>query len=195
MVAALADYFFIAGLEGHEPAIVSSSVNYRGITLKDVPVVQEPIIEESTGDIKGTVVDKEEESEGTRLNDVLSLSVDVSIPTVPHFTDSISENGSSSNAFEDVMEKFSSERDEFLLTLEPPTIPITPRSTTPIQQLLIEEEEEDHIAELNHLEGRAPSPLRARTSLRSKIADLSRRASHSSRSNTLRRANTNGTPL
>ena len=191
MPAALADFFFIAGLEGHEPAIVQqSTVNVRAETPKDAPSVHEPIAEETVSEksINGY------KSNGIQRNSVIydpprPTSADTpSIPQIPSTIDLIPDNGTGGGMFDDIMAKFASERDEFLLTLAPPSIPITPRSNTPVHESLIEEED-DHVPELNQLDARAPSPLRPRPSLRSKFVDLSRRAS---RASTIRRANTTG---
>lgn len=191
MPAALADFFFIAGLEGQEPAIVQqSTVNVRAETAKDAPSVHEPIAEEIVTE-KSTSDNK---SNGIQRNSVINdpprpASTDTpSIPPITSAIDFVSDNGTDGGMFDDIMAKFTSERDEFLLTLTPPSIPITPRSNTPVYETLIEEEE-DHVPELNQVDGRAPSPLRPRTSLRSKFVDLSRRAS---RASTIRRGNTTG---
>jgi hypothetical protein len=191
MPAALADFFFIAGLEGHEPAIVQqSSANVRAETAKDAPSIHEPIAEET-----GTETSfNSHKLNGLQRNSVINdpprpPSRDLPlIPPIASDSDSASENGTGGGIFDDIMAKFASERDEFLLTLAPPNIPITPRSNTPVYETLLEEEE-DHVPELNQLDGRAPSPLRPRASLRSKFVDLSRRAS---RASTLRRGNTTG---
>ena len=94
------------------------------------------------------------------------------------------------------MAKFASERDEFLLTLAPPTLPLTPPYTTPVHDLTVplEEEEADRVPELHNPVaevGRPASPLLARTSLRNKLAGLSRRASLRA-GGSLRRGNTQG---
>lgn len=194
MPTALADFFFIAGLEGHEPASVQpSSANFRVDTAKDSPSIHEPIAEETA---------LESHTSSRKSTETLRTSViydpprpkSTDIPLIPPIasgSDFTSDQGTTGGMFDDIMAKFTSERDEFLLTLAPPAVPITPRSNTPVYETLLEEEE-DHVPELHQLDGRAPSPLRARSSLRSKFVDLSRRAS---RTSTLRRANTTGTFL
>jgi hypothetical protein len=194
MPPALADFFFIAGLEGHELAIVQpASSILRADTLKDSSSTPEPILEESPRETQLDEINSI--SKQTRTSIVIneppttsssSERVAPAIPPLAPLTDFLSDNGRGSGIFEDVMAKFASERDEFLLTLAPPSIPITPRATTPVPTVV--EEEDDHVPELNS-EGRAPSPLRARTSLRSKVESLSKRVS---RSSTIRRANTTG---
>ncbi len=194
MPTALADFFFIAGLEGHEPAIVQpSSANFRADTAKDAPSIHGPIAEETAQESHTS----NRKSTGTLRASVIydpPRPTSTNIPLIPPITlgsDFTSDQGTAGGMFDDIMAKFTSERDEFLLTLAPPTIPITPRSNTPVYETL-PEEEEDHVPDLHQLDGRAPSPLRARSSLRSKFVDLSRRAS---RASTLRRANTTGTVL
>jgi hypothetical protein len=195
MPPALADFFFIAGLEGHELAIVQpTSSILRADTSKDSSSTPEPILEESPRETQLDEINSN--SKQTRTSIVVineppttsssSEGVPPAIPPLVPLTDFFSDNGRGSGIFEDVMAKFASERDEFLLTLAPPSIPITPRATTPVPTVI--EEEDDHVPELNS-DGRAPSPLRARTSLRSKVESLSRRVS---RSSTIRRANTTG---
>jgi hypothetical protein len=197
MPTALADFFFIAGLEGHELSIAPKTSILRADTLKDSSSTPEPILEEPTretqlNEVNSTVPETREQ---TRTSVVINEGPDTvskleggmpSIPPMASLPDFLSENGTGSGIFEDVMAKFASERDEFLLTLAPPSIPITPPATTPIPT--VTEEEEDHVPELNY-DGHAPSPLRARSSLRSKVESISRRVS---RSSTIRRANTTG---
>lgn len=192
MPTALADFFFIAGLEGHEPAIVQqSSANFRAETAKDAPSTHEPIAEEAALESHAS----NRKSTATQRTSVIydpprPASTDIPlIPPIASGPDLTSDQGTAGGMFDDIMAKFTSERDDFLLTLAPPTVPITPRSNTPVYETLLEEEE-DHVPELHQLDGRAPSPLRARSSLRSKFVDLSRRAS---RASTLRRGNTTGT--
>lgn len=189
--AALADFFFVAGLEGFEPAIVLSSAgNVKAETGKESPSVQEPIAEEIAPELTlndNNLTDTQRTS--VIFDPPRPPSTDTPlIPPITSISESTPENGTGTGMFEDIMAKFASERDEFLLTLAPPNIPITPRSNTPVHETLLEEEE-DHVPELNQPDGRAPSPLRPRTSLRTKFVDLSRRAS---RASTLRRANTTG---
>jgi hypothetical protein len=187
MPAALADFFFIAGLKGHEPAIVragASSSPVRAETPNETPTVHETP--------QDTLDHEENVKQSTRFfNDAPPSSADLP-PTIPELSllDLSTENASSCGLFDDVLAKFSSERDEFVLTLAPQSVaPPTRQTSIPRQQFQPpEEDQEDRVAELN-----ASSQLRSRTSFRSKIADLSRRASQ--RPGMLRRHSTNGTPL
>lgn len=194
MPPALADFFFIAGLEGNEPAILhaggetSSSIGTD--VAKDVPTVQETIEEESgpptlQTDAISTTQRTSVLSENFRPTSSSSTDNPI-IPVITPISESSFESETTSSTFEDVMAKFSSERDEFVSTLAPPRISVPPRATSPFRRSILFEEEEDSASETN---GRAQSPLRSRSSLRSKIVDLSRRAS---RTGTLRRGNTIG---
>ena len=170
--AALADFFFIAGLEGNEPSIL------RGASLgglRDATTLQEPILEEpSATETKSNV-------ETTHTESIRS-SANYTVP--PSLSDFASETGTEvTSIIDDVIAKFSSERDEFLLTLAPPTIPLTPA-------IEVEEEYEDNVPELQHLSV-GPS-IRSRSSLRNRLTDSLRRTG------TLRRGGTTGilfTPL
>jgi hypothetical protein len=192
MPPALADFFFIAGLEGNEPAILyaggETSSNTKADVAKEVPPVQETIEEESGSPILQTdAINTPQRTSVTTDNfrPTSSSSTDSpSIPIITSISGSSFESETSSNAFEHVMAKFTSERDEFVSTLSPPSMPIPPRTTSPSRRSVLFEEEEDPVSELH---GRASSILRSRSSLRSKIVDLSRRAS---RTGTLRRGNT-----
>jgi hypothetical protein len=213
MVAALADFFFIAGLEGHEPAILNTPTN----TLKpppsssDFPKKEDTIKEESSSPTASPTTPRQN---GTHLHETIVINHDDNdddggsdtSPVLPKldltpFTPNSDTNSDyqqrNSTTFEDVIAKFASERDEFVLTLAPPTIPLTPRSTTPVRDLTVPEEEDDKVPELHNPTpdlARPSSPLRPRASIRHRLADLSRRASsRASRTGTLRRANTQGT--
>jgi hypothetical protein len=195
MGATLADYFFIAGLEGHEPAILN---NPPPNTLKQQQAGATTKEETTKEELGGTSTRQDRPYNGNAIrNDPplspAPLSPLPSLPAIdvpPLTPDSDQQPGQrrDSKTFEDVIAQFASERDEFLLTLGGPTIPLTPRSTTPARELRVSyEEENDKVPELN----RPPSPLRQRASLRNRLAELSRRASSRvSRSGTLRRGNT-----
>jgi len=164
--AALADFFFIAGLEGNEPSIL------RGASLgglRDATTIQEPILEEpSATETKSNV-------ETTHTESIRS-SANYTVP--PSLSDFASESGTEvTSIIDDVIAKFSSERDEFLLTLAPPTIPLTPA-------IEVEEENGDNVPELQHLSV-GPS-IRSRSSLRNRLTDSLRRTG------TLRRGGTTG---
>jgi uDENN domain len=210
MVIALADYFFIAGLEGHEPAIASVTANFRALLSGDVPTVQEePILEEPSpsGDKINEAPTAMEETASVSCVAYSGSTSDR--PTTPSSSTAtirpfsqLAESDDSSSIFDDVMSKFTSEREEFLLTLTPPSIPTPPLSATPPNRLSVQsvsvqgDEHKDSLAELHIVatERQSLSSLRQRSSLRNKLADLSRRTSHASRSNSvLRRRNTNGT--
>ena len=192
MPPALADFFFIAGLEGNEPAILhaggETSSSLRTDVAKDVSAVQETIEEESgppttppdpinTQERTNLLSDNRRPSSSSSTDNPL-------IPVILSISEPSFESRTNSHAFEDVMAKFASERDEFVSTLAPLSMPIPLPPTSPFRRSILFEEEEDSVSELY---GRAPSPLRSRSSLRSKIVDLSRRAS---RTGTLRRGNT-----
>jgi len=197
MASALADYFFIAGLEGNEPDILSASLN----TLKttDLTTQEETIKEEidTPSTPKQVVIPQEitisdvPPSSPTRA---LPPPLNLDRPPLTPDSDTDSNHQRNSTTFEDVITKFASERDEFLLTLGGPTIPLTPRSTTPVRELRISnEEEKDKVPELHQptIEGSPTSPLHPRASIRNRLVDISRRASSRvSRSSTLRRGNT-----
>jgi len=206
MASALADYFFIAGLEGNEPDILSASLN----TLKttDLTTQEETIKEEidTPSTPKQVVIPQEitisdvppspQESKVPPSSPTPALPPQLNLdrPPLTPDSDTHSNHQRNSTTFEDVITKFASERDEFLLTLGGPTIPLTPRSTTPVRELRISnEEEKDKVPELHQpmIEGSPTSPLHPRASIRNRLVDISRRASSRvSRSSTLRRGNT-----
>ena len=163
--ATLADFFFIAGLEGTESAILKSAT-LTG--LKDTATaLQEPILEEPSP------------TENKSHADTLPPGSVRSSVNETGFSDIASDSGTEvTSIIDDVMAKFSSERDEFLLTLAPPTVPVTSFKGG-------DEEDEDHVPELQHL-SIGPS-LRSRSSLRNRLTDSLRRTP------TLRRAGTMGT--
>jgi hypothetical protein len=203
----LADFFFIAGLEGNEPAIVhawgrttssSASKKFRTDLAKEASVlpVQETIIEESlsspasptTTDVINTQLETNVIRDDIRPTSSFSYD-SPSVPAKAPVTHFSFDFGTDAHEFEDVIAKFASERDEFVSTLSPPTISIPPlRATSPYRQSTLFEEEDDLLLELQTRVGeRAPSPLRPRQSIREVIADLTRRTS---RTGTIRRTNT-----
>lgn len=195
MPHALADFFFIAGLEGHEPAILNAgghytSSNVREDTGKDASLVQGTIREESSSRFnveninihRRTTIGNDElpaSSSSAAYNSRQRLSSPVS--------ETPSERETSFDVFQDVMARFTSERDEFLSRLAPHA-PLT-RPTPPTWQSSPHVVNEDRGSELNHVEDGAPSSVRRRSTLRTKLADLSRRTS---RAGNIRRANTIG---
>ena len=199
MVSALADFFFIAGLDGLEPAILhppttttstgtatvgkNDSINTAHSPTKEVsPATQETIPEEPRPIPTLITTNIIPESRPTTSSSSIGTK---SIPPTPPPTVQVTNTTleTESHAFEQVIAKFTSEREDFLSTLAPPSLP---RSVSPLREsLLLEEEEEDELSELGAV--RSPSPLRPRSSLRSKIVDISRKAS---RSGTLRRRST-----
>jgi hypothetical protein len=200
MVATLADFFFIAGLDGLEPAILhpptttstgtatvsrNDSINTAHSPTKEVsPATQETIPEEPR--LIPTLITTNiipESRPTTSSSSIGTKSIPPTPPPTVHVTNTTLEAETESHAFEQVIAKFTSEREDFLSTLAPPSLP---RSVSPLREsLLLEEEEEDELSELGAV--RSPSPLRPRSSLRSKIVDISRKAS---RSGTLRRRST-----
>jgi len=170
--AALADFFFIAGLEGNEPSIlrVASLGGLRDATTLQEPILEEPFATETKSNVETPHTE--------------SIRSSANYTVTPSLSDFASETGTEvTSIIDDVIAKFSSERDEFLLTLAPPTIPFTPA-------IEVEEENEDNVPELQHLSV-GPS-IRSRSSLRNRLTDSLRRTG------TLRRGGTTGilsTPL
>ena len=191
MPPALADFFFIAGLEGNEPAILAgggTSSSVRTDVSNDVPPVQETIEEESVPPTIQTDTINTLQRTSILVDNFRPISSSSTDNALSHVITPLSESSfeseTSSNTFENIMARFTSERDEFVSTLAPPSIPVPPRSTSPFRRSILFEDEEDSVPELH---GRAASPLQSRSSLRNKFVDLSRRAS---RTGTLRRGNT-----
>ena len=190
MVATLADFFFIAGLDGLEPAILhpptttstgtatvgkNDSINTAHSPTKEVsPATQETIPEEPRPIPTLITTNIIPESRPTTSSSSIGTK---SIPPTPppptvQVTNTTLEAETESHAFEQVIAKFTSEREDFLSTLAPPSLP---RSVSPLREsLLLEEEEEDELSELGAV--RSPSPLRPRSSLRSQIVNISRKA-------------------
>jgi hypothetical protein len=199
MPPALADFFFIAGLKGHEPAIVRTgpqSTPFRAENVNETSTLEETTQNmNEQGQSKITVPSAfNPRSTPSAINTApptppttSSGDLPPTIPELPNLLDDSIDNPTTLGMFDDVLAKFSSERDEFVLTLAPLNSPPPNRTSFPLRAVALPEDEEDRLADLNG--GRA-SPLRSRMSLRTKIADLSRRAS---RTGTLRRQNTNGT--
>jgi hypothetical protein len=197
MVAALADFFFIAGLDGLEPAILNpptttstgtatvgknDSINTAHSPTKEVSSATQETIHQEPRPIP-TLITTNIIPESRPTTSSSSIGTKSIPPTPPPTVQVTSEAETESHAFEQVIAKFASEREDFLSTLAPPSLP---RSVSPLRaSLLLEEEEEDELSELGAV--RSPSPLRPRSSLRSKIVDISRKAS---RSGTLRRRST-----
>ena len=197
MPPALADYFFIAGLEGHEPAIVRGdsdstspsrlSTSFGADGGKEVPSVHETILEESVPSEQASGIDKNnlwtEVSTNSRPTTPSSTETigNVTFPTLP---ENSSEIGTNPSVFDDVIEKFASERDEFRMSLTPPGTAITP--DTPSTQTT---DEQDPRLSLNHIDECLTSSLRMRASVRNKFSEMTR---HSTRSGTVRRHNTHG---
>jgi hypothetical protein len=193
MPPALADFFFIAGLEGNEPAILNigeQASTFRSETTRDASPVQEMITKQpiSTGKVLGidslrpAIASDERRATSSSSADYADYP---STPATSIVSDPPSALGSNSNALDDIVTKFSSEIDGFLSTLSPPTMINAPKhspSPSPFQSP-VTDEEYDQVAELHPTPS---SPVRSRT-LRGKIADISRLTS---RSNTLRRTNT-----
>jgi len=198
MVAALADFFFIAGLDGLEPAILHpptatsttiatvsrmdsiSSANSR--TKEVLSTAQETILEEG-GHIPTLITTTITPESRPTTSSTIGRSIPPTPPPPPPVeVTTTSESESESHVFEQVIAKFTSEREDFLSTLAPPSLP---RSVSPLRTSLLLEEEDDELSELGAV--RSPSPLRPRSSLRSKIVDISRRAS---RTGTIRRRST-----
>ena len=134
MASALADFFFIAGLEGSEPAILhtggETSSSLRADVAKDVPPVEETIEEESgPPKIQTDGINAQQRTSILTDNFRATSSSSTDNPLIPIITpisESSFESEISSNAFEDVMAKFTSERDEFVSTLAPPSMPDPP---------------------------------------------------------------------
>jgi hypothetical protein len=197
MPGALADFFFIAGLEGNEPAILNAgghntSSNGRDDTGKDVSSVQETIKEESASRFHVSSVSTHRRA--TISNDEYPASSSpaayrsrqrLSAPA----SDSSSERETNSDLFEDVMARFASEREDFLSRLGPPPAVSVTRPTPPLRQSSPFLANEDYVSEQYYVDEKTPSPFRPRSILRTKLVDLSRRAS---RVGNLRRANTIG---
>jgi hypothetical protein len=210
MVVALADFFFIAGLDGLEPAILHPPTSTPATAasetaiLKDGPAsaiappppppptttttttVHETIHEEfAPPTITTTAPLSDPYVRPTTSSTIGSRSIPPTPPSVENTTNSIPE--AESHAFaQQVIAKFTSEREDFLSTLAPPSLPRSP-SPQPIRQsVLLEEEGEDEVSELGAMRSQSPL-LRPRSSLRNKIADISRKAS---RSGTLKRRST-----
>lgn len=197
MVAALADFFFIAGLDGLEPAILNpptasasaftatavsraNSTSTNSPTKESYGTAQETIVEErAVPSLTTTAIIHD--SRPATSSTIGTRSIPPTHPPAVEIT-ATAETDTESHAFEQVIAKFTSEREDFLSTLAPPSLP---RSASPRRDSLFLEEEEDGLAELGA--ARSPSPLRPRSSLRSKIADISRKAS---RTGTLKRGST-----
>jgi hypothetical protein len=196
----LADFFFIAGLEGHEPAILNHP-HAPGATTATIPedTVQAA---ESAPETLGLPEDKTVTSPPTQETCPRPLSFIITTKSSIVPESRTRDNVRNSIQFDDRLSKFSAERDEFLLTLAPPSVPAPPLSSTSVQGLTVPEEDErsDRVPELVlhsqvHLrdESRPESPLGAKLSLRNKLGSLSRRAS-TRVAGTLRPGNTNCTP-
>jgi hypothetical protein len=195
MPRALADFFFIAGLEGHEPAILNAGGHYTSSSLRDdkgidVSSVQKTIEEGSPSSFNiGNIDTHRQTSIGNDEHPSPSSAAHHSTQRLSSPVSEFSfERETNFSVFEDVMAKFTSERDEFLSRLAPPLIPLT-RPTPPQWQSTPHTANEDHLSEQNHVDDVAPSSFRRRSTLRTKLADLSRRTS---RAGNLRRANTIG---
>lgn len=189
MPSALADFFFIAGLKGHEPAIVKAGGTplFRAEVACEGNTLHETLLESHEDGADDITFPTLVPPHATPINDVVSSTIDLppAIPELPPLLD-VSVENTSSGLFDDVLAKFSSERDDFVLSLAPLSVPPpTQRASSPMSPPV--EEEEDSVGELN-----GSTTLRSRISFRTKISDLSRRASQ--RTGTLRRQNTNGIP-
>ena len=233
MPAALADYFFIAGLEGNEADILGlrppSSVGHatlaseqhsprpgsspRDSGFRDGPSIHETILEEPSSTSRPSItVDTVSVSPTLSATKCTNLeSPNYRPPSSSTFDsrysplgaigsvsdrsfDHIHVQSSEDNAFEQEIAKFTSERDHFLSSLASPTISVP--ATLPFRRSIFLEHGLDgggHVPEIivenSHMDARASSTLRPRSSLRSKIADLSRRASSRTGAN-VRRAST-----
>jgi hypothetical protein len=187
MPPALADFFFIAGLKGHEPAIVKAGGTplFRAEAVCEGSTLHETLLESHEDRNDDITVPTVVPPQPTPISNNISSTIDLP-PTIsesPPLLD-VAVDNTSSGLFDDVLAKFSSERDDFVLSLAPLSVPPpTQRASSPLSPPL--EEEEDCVGELN-----GSTPLRSRISFRTKISDLSRRASQ--RTGTLRRQNTNG---
>ena len=202
MVAALADFFFIAGLDGFEPAILhppttatNSTVTATTVSRADSITTNSPTketlaqetIPEETPVHSLTTTSIVPDSRPATSSTIGTKSFPPSPPSAPapappavEIT-ATTESETESHAFEQVIAKFTSEREDFLSTLAPPSLPRSPIRNS----VFLEDEEEDELSELGAI--RSPSPLRPRSSLRNKIADISRKAS---RTGTLKRRST-----
>jgi hypothetical protein len=195
MPGALADFFFIAGLKGHEPAIGQAGGGGGAPPVRAEAVTESATLEtplETTMESHEEVHDHMTGPTGPPTSppslgngsSLATSNLPLRIPELPSLSDIPTEN-TASGLFDDVLAKFSSERDEFVLTLAPLDVSPSNHTSIPRQTPTPPEDKEDRLPELH-----GSNPLRARTSFRAKMADLSRRAS--SRTGTLRRQNTNG---
>jgi len=233
MPAALADYFFIAGLEGNEADILGlrppSSVGNATLAseqhppppgsspcdsaFRDGPSIHETILEESSSTSRPSItVDTVSVSPTLSATKYTNLESPNYRPPTSSTLESrysplaamgpvsdqsfgpIHVQSSADNAFEQEIAKFTSERDHFLSSLASPTF--SAPATLPFRRSIFLEhglDGEEHVPEIivekNHMDARASNTLRPRSSLRSRFADLSRRASSRTGSN-VRRSST-----